>query len=197
METTRRVRGELLEAARLMRLLAQEQAGEITRIAGLSTEALRRGGKLLLCGNGGSAATAQHLAAELVARFRRERPGLPAIALTSSAPVLTAVANDYRFERVFARQIEALGKNGDLLWALSASGRSPNVLEAAGMARARGLGVVAFTGGDGGALVELANAILRVPSRETARIQEGHLAAGHIACSLIEEALYGEASSQP
>lgn len=192
MEASRRIRAELLEAARLFRSLAQNQVHEITRLAGITSDALRRGNKLLLCGNGGSATAAQHLAAELVSRFRRERSGLPVIALTPNAAVLTAVGNDYRFERIFARQVEALGKGGDVLWAFSTSGRSPNVLEAAGVARARGMEVLAFTGAGGGRLGELANAALFFPSRDAARIQEGHLAAGHIICGLIEEELFGE-----
>ena len=152
---------------------------------------LRGGGKILACGNGGSAADAQHLAAELVGRFRDERHALAAIALTADTATLTALSNDYGFERVFARQVEALARPGDLLVLHSTSGESPNVVRAAQAARARGVEIVAFLGKSGGQLRELADIALVVPSDDTARIQELHLAIEHIICAWIEERFAG------
>lgn len=147
---------------------------------------LEAGGKVLFCGNGGSAADAQHLAAELVVRFRRERRGLPGIALTVDSSVLTAGGNDYGFERVFARQVEALGAAGDVLVGYSTSGNSGNVLLAMETARAMGLVTVGLTGGDGGRLPALCDLCLKVPSSVTARIQECHLLAGHMMCEMVD-----------
>ncbi|HEU4942775.1 MAG TPA: SIS domain-containing protein, partial [Gaiellaceae bacterium] len=150
----------------------------------------RRGGKVLIFGNGGSAADAQHLAAELVGRFSTERRALPAIALTTDTSTLTAVANDLGFEQVFARQIEALGRRGDVAFAISTSGGSPNVLAAVETARERGIRVVALTGGDGGALAAAADVAIVVPSTSTPRIQECHLALEHAICEAVERLLF-------
>lgn len=152
------------------------------------SECLRRGGKILLMGNGGSAADAQHLAAELVVRFTRERRGLAALALTTDTSILTAAANDYSFERIFARQVEALCRPEDTVVGLSTSGNSLNVL--AGMAAARKINAftIALTGNGGGKLKEMANLCLDVPSSTTARIQEAHILIGHILCDWIEVA---------
>jgi D-sedoheptulose 7-phosphate isomerase len=147
---------------------------------------LRAGGKILWCGNGGSAADSQHLAAEIVGRFRRERRGLPSVALTTDTSILTSVANDYGFESVFSRQVEALGVPGDLLVGLSTSGNSPNVVAALNAARAQGLGTVAFTGAGGAKLAPLADHLLAIASRDAARIQEAHILAGHMLCDWIE-----------
>lgn len=157
--------------------------------AGLVAHSLRQGGKLLICGNGGSAAAAQHWAGELVGRFLRDRPALAAIALTTDGAILTALGNDYGYDRVFARQIEALGRPGDVLFALSTSGQSANILAALATARARSLATVGFSGADGGAMAPLCDLLLRVPSRATPRIQEGHEALGHTICGLVEDAL--------
>ncbi|MCX8133979.1 MAG: SIS domain-containing protein [Roseococcus sp.] len=159
------------------------------RTADLCIAALRGGGKLLLCGNGGSAADAQHWAGELVGRFHRDRRGLPAIALTTDSSVLTGIGNDYGYARVFARQVEALGAAGDVLIALSTSGNSANVLAALEAARARGLARIGFTGASGGAMAALCDICLRVPSTSTPRIQEGHEVLGHALCAAIEAAL--------
>ncbi|MCS6855220.1 MAG: SIS domain-containing protein, partial [Elioraea sp.] len=145
----------------------------VAEAASLVADALRAGGKLLLCGNGGSAADAQHWAGELVSRFAYDRPGLPAIALTTDTSILTAIGNDFGYERVFARQVEALGRPGDVFFALSTSGRSPNVLAALAAARARGLRTVGFTGAGGGEMASLCDVLLRVPHEATPRIQEG------------------------
>jgi D-sedoheptulose 7-phosphate isomerase len=145
------------------------------------------GGKLIFCGNGGSAADSQHLAAEFVVRFSKNRKALPAIALTTDSSILTAHPNDFEFETVFSRQVEALGHGGDLLFALTTSGNSANVLKAAEAAKARGLFVVGLTGESGGALRAIADMCLCVPSSETARIQEGHMIIGHYLCQCVDE----------
>ncbi len=147
---------------------------------------LRAGGKILWCGNGGSAADAQHLSAELVGRFRRDRPGMASVALTTDTSILTAVANDYGFDAIFARQVEALGAPGDLLIGISTSGNSRNVVAAIETARERGLMTVAFTGMGGGKMAAMADHSFIVCSRDTARIQEGHILAGHMLCDWIE-----------
>jgi D-sedoheptulose 7-phosphate isomerase len=151
-------------------------------------EVLRRGNKILACGNGGSAADAQHFVAEVVCRFVDDRPALPAIALSSDASTFSAIGNDYGYERVFARQVEALARNGDLLLAISTSGRSPNVLAAVREARARGCAVVGMTGAGGGPLAELCDVLLAAPSKVTARIQEVHGFCVHVLAGAIDEA---------
>jgi D-sedoheptulose 7-phosphate isomerase len=160
--------------------------GDISRLCALAKETLARGGKLLLIGNGGSAADAQHIATELVVRFEKERAALPAIALTTDTSALTAAANDYGAERMFSRQVEALGRPGDLLIALSTSGNSPNVTAALKAARALGVQTALLTGRDGGAALPLADCAVVVPSDVTARIQEMHILIGHILCAAIE-----------
>lgn len=165
--------------------LSSEQ-NQFERIAQAMSGAILRGNKILWCGNGGSAADSQHLAAEITGRFRRERRGFPSIALTTDTSVLTAVGNDYGFERIFQRQVEALCLEGDVLVGISTSGNSPNVCAAIEEAKKRGAFTVAFTGKSGGSLARTADAILRVPSAETARIQEGHILCGHILCDWIE-----------
>lgn len=153
-------------------------------------EVLRRGNKILLCGNGGSAADAQHVAGELVGRFSRERRGLPAIALTTDTSILTALGNDYGFETVFARQVEALGEEGDMLVGISTSGNSPNVLKALEMARQKRMITLGFTGGSGGKMVPLCDMCFIAPASKTPRIQEIHIAAWHLICDLVEKAIY-------
>jgi D-sedoheptulose 7-phosphate isomerase len=155
-------------------------------IARAMTSALLGGNKILWCGNGGSAADSQHLAAEIVGRYRRERRGLPSIALTTDTSILTAVANDYGYEAVFSRQVEALGVPGDMLIGISTSGNSPNVVAALELARAQGLVTVAFTGEGGGKMATLADHLFAVPSRNTARVQEAHSLAGHMLCDWVE-----------
>jgi len=151
--------------------------------------ALARGGKVLVCGNGGSAADAQHLAAELVGRFERERQALAAIALTTDTSILTSIGNDYAFERVFVRQIEALGRPGDVIIGISTSGGSNNVVLALAQAKRQGLTTVALTGRDGGAVGAAADIHLNVPHRSTARVQEVHRTLIHAVCALVEQAL--------
>jgi D-sedoheptulose 7-phosphate isomerase len=164
----------------------QDQQPLLESIARAMSSALRFGGKILWCGNGGSAADSQHMAAEIVGRFRRERRGLPSIALTTDTSILTAVANDYGYDAVFSRQLEALGNARDLLVGISTSGNSENVIRALAAARAMGLVTVAFTGAGGGQMATLANHLFAVESRDTARIQEAHILAGHMLCDWIE-----------
>jgi D-sedoheptulose 7-phosphate isomerase len=153
------------------------------------TQTIRRGGKLMFFGNGGSASDAQHLAAELSVRFAKDRRALPALALGAETAALTACANDLGYERVFARQVEALGRPGDLAFAISTSGRSANVLEALRTARAMGLTAAGLTGGDGGAMKDLADPLIVVPSTVTARIQEMHITLGQTLCQALEREL--------
>ena len=156
----------------------------------LCVESLRAGGKDMFAGNGGSAADAQHWAGELVSRFYYDRPGLAAIALTTDSSILTAIGNDYGYDYTFARQVEALGRTGDVLVAISTSGNSPNIIRAAEAARARGVAVVGFTGEGGGKLAPLSDICFRVPSTETPRIQEGHEFIGHLLCALVEAEMH-------
>jgi D-sedoheptulose 7-phosphate isomerase len=175
--------------AELAQRTAQEQAEAITAIADRYEAALRGGGTLFFAGNGGSAADAQHIATEYVVRYQSQRPALRAVALTTDTSLLTACANDMGFDEVFARQIEALARPGDLVVLHSTSGESPNVVRAAQAAKARGVGVIAFLGKTGGALKDLADLALVIPSEDTARIQELHLAIEHVICEWMEERL--------
>jgi D-sedoheptulose 7-phosphate isomerase len=176
----------------VLQLVASELPGPIAAAAAQLVTALRNGGKLLVMGNGGSAADAQHFAAELVGRFQRERRGLPAVALTTDSSILTAVGNDYGFEAVFRRQVEALARPGDVVCAISTSGRSPNVLQALLAARQAGCATLALTGGSGGELIALADVAVVVPSDRTPFIQEAHVTIIHLLCALVEGALFGE-----
>jgi D-sedoheptulose 7-phosphate isomerase len=191
-----RVRSYLAESAEIQRLTGEACARAIGGAADLLADAFRSGGKVLLCGNGGSAADCQHMAAELVSCLSKdfERPGLPAIALTTDTSFLTAYANDRGFEGIFVRQVEALGRPGDVLIGISTSGDSRNVIRAVEFARETGLRSVALTG-RGGRLAELADVAIAVPSDDTQHVQEAHLAVEHLLCLLVEEALFagGEA----
>src|ERR1039458_879364 len=175
----------IAEHVDVVRQLEQQQ-DVLEAIARAMTETLRAGGKILWWGNGGSAGDSQHLAAELVGRFRRERRGLSSLALTTDSSTLTSIANDYGYEAVFSRQVEALGVAGDLLVGISTSGNSHNVVAALHAARSQGLATVAFTGAGGGRMAKLADYLFAVESKETARIQETHILAGHMLCDWIE-----------
>jgi len=166
-------------------LLAATEAAAAACIA-----CIRSGGKVLLAGNGGSAADAQHIAGEFVSRFEFDRPGMAAVALTTDTSILTAIGNDYGYEKLFARQVQALGRPGDVFIGYSTSGKSPNILRALETAREAGLVSIGFTGNRGGPMVELCNHLLAVPSADTPRIQEGHLILGHIVCGLVEAAIF-------
>jgi len=159
----------------------------IRQIAEQMCRVLENGGKILWCGNGGSAADAQHLSCELVSKFYVDRDALPSIALTTNTSILTAIPNDYNFEVVFRRQVEALGRKGDLIVGISTSGNSKNVIEALKKAREIGMFTVGFTGSTGGAMKEFCDILLNVPSTDTPRIQEAHITAGHIICYLVEK----------
>jgi D-sedoheptulose 7-phosphate isomerase len=181
------IRRQLEESARVKQSLSKELVERIAQFAEKSAAALRAGGKIVFFGNGGSAADALHLAAELVVRLQNDRKGLAALALTTNPSVLTAAGNDYGFERIFSRQIESLVTSQDVLVALSTSGESPNILRGVEAGRARGAYLVAFTGETGGKLAGKVDLLLNVPSRDAQRVQECHITIGHIACALIEE----------
>lgn len=164
-----------------------EQMDVIQLMAERCKKALKSGNKVLFCGNGGSAADAQHLAAELIGRFQKERRSLASVALTTDTSILTAVANDYGYDEVFARQVEGLGRSGDVLIGISTSGNSANVVKAALKARDTGMHTIAFTGEGDGKLKDICDITFAVPSKVTARIQEMHIMVGHIICELVEE----------
>jgi|SRR5215472_2544393 len=183
----------LVESAEVKRRVAERCADDIAAAVSLLVHRLRNGGKILLCGNGGSAADCQHIAAELTSALIRERlrPAIPAIAITTDTSFLTANANDFGFEGVFARQVEALGRPGDVLICISTSGNSPNILRAVSLAREFGLSTIAFTGAAGGRLAGEAEVVIRVPSDNTSHIQEAHIAIGHSLCAMVENAICG------
>lgn len=163
---------------------------QIQQVVEQIVSSLRSGGKVLVAGNGGSAADAQHFAGEFVSRFNYDRPGLPAIALTTDTSILTAIGNDYGYERLFERQVQALGQKGDVFLGISTSGNSPNVVAALRQARSMGLFTVGMTGQSGGAMKELCDVCLRMPSTETPKVQEGHIAIEHIICGLVEATIF-------
>lgn len=185
------IEAQLTDSAELIRETAAA-AGLLASIAQDVADALANGHKVLLCGNGGSAADAQHVATELLARYKLERRAYPAVSLGTDVTFMTAMSNDVGFEEVFARQVQAFGREGDVLWAFSTSGNSPNVLMAMRTARHRGLVTIGFTGAGGGKLKPLADHCLCVPSTETPRIQEVHMTAAHAICDLVERELAGE-----
>lgn len=185
---------QLAESASIKQRTARECAGQIGEAAGVLLRAFREGRKLLICGNGGSAADAQHIAAELVVRLEMpDRPALPAIALTVDSSILTAGGNDIGFENVFARQVEALGAAGDVLLVISTSGNSENLVRAAAEGKKRMMTVVGFLGRGGGKLGPMTDAAVVIPSDNTQRIQECHIAVAHIVCGLLERSMFGEA----
>ena len=182
----------LLESLAVKRAVLEDKTllGQIEAIARKCAESCVAGHKVLFMGNGGSAADAQHLAGEFVSRFNYDRPGLSAFALTVDTSVLTAIGNDYGYERVFERQVQACAKQGDVLIGLSTSGNSPNVVKAFEQARAMGIFTVAMTGATGGKMKDLCDVCVRVPSTETPRIQECHITLGHIVCGMVEMLIF-------
>lgn len=183
---------QIKEAQRVMGAMLEDAAlqAQLSAAATATIQCLKNGGKILLAGNGGSAADAQHIAGEFVSRFAFDRPGLPAIALTVDTSILTAIGNDYGYEKLFARQVQALGQKGDIFIGYSTSGKSPNVLKAFEEARALGLVCIGLTGNRGGPMQELCDHLLEVPAADTPKIQEGHLVLGHILCGLVENAIF-------
>ena len=186
---TQRVKDFLYSSAELKRTVADTLSGDILEAANRIKACLQKGGKLILMGNGGSAADSQHIAAELIGRFKKERKALPAIALTVDTSSLTALGNDYGFETVFERQLEALAQKNDAVMGISTSGNSENVLRALKKANALGAETIGLLGNNGGKIKEVANLSIVIPSNDTARIQEVHITIGHIICELIEEDL--------
>lgn len=179
----------LKESASILKAIAESGAGEIELAAQLIINAYKNGGKVVLLGNGGSAADAQHLAGELVGKFMLKRQAFPAIALTTNSSILTAVANDWSYDTVFSRQVEALVTEKDIIIGISTSGNSPNVIEAVKQGKKKGARTIALTGADGGKLADAADLVLSVPSDITPRIQEAHITIGHIICELVEREL--------
>lgn len=167
----------------------EDNADAILKAAEVITKALSKGQKVILFGNGGSAADSQHIAAEFIGRFKKERPSWPAIALTTDTSALTAIGNDYGFENVFSRQLEGLGREGDVAIGISTSGNSPNVVKAVELAREKKIHTIVLTGEGGGKLGSLAEIKIMVPSKDTARIQEAHICVAHCICEMVEENL--------
>lgn len=178
------------ESCRVKEAFINDQLGKMVNVVDALTAALKAGNKILIFGNGGSAADAQHIAAEFVNRFIIERPPLPAIALTTDTSILTSIGNDYDFSEIFSKQVRALGQPGDIAWGISTSGNSPNVLKALELAKRMGLVTLAFTGRDGGPIAKMADLCLNVSSSSTARIQETHITAGHAICELVDIKLF-------
>ena len=184
-----RIKDIFLESIRVKEQLLHNNIGEIIEIAEIVIDSLKKNGKLILFGNGGSASDSQHIAAELIGRFKKDRNALAAIALTTNTSILTSLANDYGYDIIFAKQIEALGQKNDVVLAISTSGKAKNVIAGVKQAKKMGLKTIALTGGDGGEIAKLADITLLVPSNITARIQEAHITIGHIICELIEQTL--------
>lgn len=184
-----RIKELLLESIQVKEDILHTRIDEIIKIAELVIESIKKDGKVIIFGNGGSASDSQHIACELVGRFKKERIALPALALSTDTSILTSLANDYGYEIVFARQIEALAKKNDVVIGISTSGKAKNVIAGIKQAKKMGLKTIGFTGRDGGELAKIVDILLEIPSKITPRIQEAHITVGHIICELIEEAL--------
>ena len=195
MDAKKFIEDSLTESSETKLKIKKNLQNEILDAVQVLTDCFKNGNKLLLCGNGGSAADCQHIATELMIRLSHhiQRPALPAIALTTDTSNLTAGGNDIGFENVFARNVEGLGNNGDVLLAISTSGNSPNIIKATHSAHNKGMKVVGFLGGNGGKLKELVDLSIVIPSSNVQRIQEGHITIAHIICELVEDKLYGKA----
>ncbi|MDX1412853.1 MAG: D-sedoheptulose 7-phosphate isomerase [Candidatus Promineifilaceae bacterium] len=186
---TAEIKAEFIESIRVKQQVIEQQLSTLNDIANLLVDSLRAGNKALFFGNGGSAADSQHLTAEMVSKFNRVRQAIPAVALTVDTSILTSIGNDFGYDYVFARQIEALGRQGDVAIGISTSGNSPNVLRALQTARDMGLTTVGFTGQSGGQMQGCVDICFNVPSSSTARIQESHITAGHVICEIVEKSL--------
>ena len=184
------IKRQLLDHQTLIELLERDMAPLIAEMSSMISEALTNGNKLLVMGNGGSAADSQHFVAEIVGRFKMERKALPAVALSTDTSILTAIGNDYGFESIFSRQVEALATSGDIVIGLSTSGNSPNVLKALNLAHELGCRTIGLLGKDGGSISPACDLALVVPITDTPRIQEGHITIIHIVCDLVEKALF-------
>ena len=182
----------LVKCSKILASMADESSQSLYESATLIIKTLKKKKKILICGNGGSAADSQHFAAEIVGRFYKNRPALPAIALTTDTSILTAVSNDFGYTMVFARQIEALANEGDVVIGISTSGNSPNIVEALRMAKSRNASTIGMSGASEGYIDEYADISIKIPSSDTPRIQEGHIAAIHILCQLIEEKTFSD-----
>jgi len=187
-----RIKDILLESIQVKEVILRNQIGQIAEIAQLMIDCLKKDGKVIVFGNGGSASDSQHIAAELVGRFKKDRSALAAIALTTNTSIITSLANDYGYDVVFSRQVEALGKKNDVVLGISTSGKAKNVALGIKQAKKMGIKTVALSGGDGGDIVKLADVSLVVPSKITARIQEAHITIAHIICEMIEQELCQE-----
>lgn len=184
------------ESNKLKEQFIQENAERIARVVDIITSTLNKGNKILLFGNGGSAADAQHLAAEFVNRFMIERPPLPAIALTTDTSIITSIGNDYDFSEIFAKQLRAIGQPGDVAWGISTSGNSPNIVKAIETAKKMGLITIGMTGRDGGKIAMIADYVLNVASNSTPRIQEVHIVIGHAVCEMVDYKLFQRPDSR-
>jgi D-sedoheptulose 7-phosphate isomerase len=187
-----RIKDILLESIQVKEEILRNQIGQIAEIAQLMIDCLKKDGKVIVFGNGGSASDSQHIAAELVGRFKKDRSALAGVALTTNTAILTSLANDYGYDVVFSRQVEALGKKNDVVLGISTSGKAKNVALGIKQAKKMGIKTVALSGGDGGDIVKLADVSLVVPSKITARIQEAHITIAHIICEMIEQELCQE-----
>lgn len=188
---------KLRESAELKLRFAKESIKEIAEATNIIHKSLKAGGKILIFGNGGSAADAQHIAAEFVNRYQRERKALPAIALTTDSSILTSVGNDISFDNIFVRQIEALGRKTDVAWGISTSSKSVNIIKALEFAKSEGLKTIGFTGGDVGKISKIVDCCINVPSTSTPRVQELHITVAHIICELIEDAVCNNKREAP
>lgn len=187
-----RIKDILLESIQVKEEILRNQVDSILQIAVLMIDCLKKDGKVIVFGNGGSASDSQHIAAELVGRFKKDRSALAGIALTTNTSIITSLANDYGYDVVFSRQVEALGKKNDVVLGISTSGKAKNVALGIKQAKKMGIKTVALSGGDGGEIVKLADVSLVVPSKVTARIQEAHITIAHIICEMIEQELCQE-----
>ncbi len=187
-----RIKDILLESIQVKEEILRNQIESIAQIAELMIDCLKKDGKVIVFGNGGSASDSQHIAAELVGRFKKDRSALAGVALTTNTSILTSIANDYGYDVVFSRQVEALGKKNDVVLGISTSGKAKNVALGIKQAKKMGIKTVALSGGDGGEIVKLADVSLVVPSKITARIQEAHITIAHIICEMIEQVLCQE-----
>ncbi len=189
LEILRTIKQQLYESSEIKKLIAERLLEKIAEAAMVTTDCIRSGGKVIFFGNGGSAADAQHLAAEFVGKFRLERDAFPALSLTTNTSIITAISNDYGYDKIFARQIEAYATKKDVIVGISTSGNSLNVIEGMKKAKQIGTKTICLTGGDGGEMAEIAEIALIVPSSDTPRIQEGHITIGHIVCDIVENCL--------